>query len=149
MDFKYRKTPAKNKPKSDAKAAEEKLWKWFSLFIRLRDSDKNGNVKCFTCGVIKYFREVDCGHGIPRQHKGTKYDERNNQCQCKKCNAFEQGQQDIYAHNVDVKYGKGTWDKLLVQSRKACHRGLVDYVWMAEHYEQEAQKLAQQKGITI
>lgn len=149
MNFKYRKQPLKKKPKSDAKAAEEKLWKWFSIFIRLRDADKNGICRCFTCGRFVHWRSGDCGHGIPRQHKGTKYDERNCQFQCKKCNGFEQGQQDIFAHNVDVKYGKGTWDKLLIQSRKACHRGLVDYVWMAEHYEQEAQKLAQQKGITI
>jgi|SRR5690606_7574913 len=148
-DYKFRNAPSRIKPKSDTKIAEEKLWKWFSLYIRLRDSDKKGNARCFTCGKIKYFREGDCGHGIPRQHKSTKYDERNNQFQCKKCNAFEEGQKDIYAHNVDVRYGKGTWDTLQVLSRKTCHRGMVDYVAMAQHYEKEARKLADEKGIVL
>jgi hypothetical protein len=147
MTYIYRKTPKKGK--TELQEAEEKLWKWFSLFIRLRDSDKQGIGKCFTCGRLKHFREADCGHGIGRQYKATKYDERNNNLQCKFCNGLNEGQKDVYAHNVDVKYGKNTWDKLTVQSRGISKRGVYDYQVMAEHYEKEAKKLAEEKGIQL
>ena len=49
-----------------AKMRDDKLWKWFSIYIRLRDSDENGYGKCFTCGKIIFWKKGDCGHGIGR-----------------------------------------------------------------------------------
>src|SRR5687767_4246038 len=67
------------------------LWKVFSEYIRLRDSDDKGFCKCFTCPNIRFWNKGDCGHGIPRQYKSTKFNERNNHFQCKHCNGFEGG----------------------------------------------------------
>ena len=127
---------------------DKKLWKVFSEFIRLRDTDDKGYGKCFTCPVPKFWKEADCGHGIGRQHKATKYDERNNHLQCKKCNGFEGGQQAIYKEEVEKKYGKGTWDELVLKSRQVCKRGQVEIDVMTEYYKKEIEKLLALKQIT-
>ena len=33
-----------------------------SLYIRQKDATFDGYVKCFTCGVVKKWQEMDCGH---------------------------------------------------------------------------------------
>jgi len=127
--------------------SEDKLWKAFSEFIRLRDSDANGYAKCFTCSYHAPYKEMDCGHGIGRQHKATKYDERNNHAQCKRCNGFEGGQQAIYKEEVEKKYGAGTWDSIVLKSRQTCKRGKFEIEQMTKYYREEAKKLKELKGL--
>ena len=126
---------------------DAKLWNVFSEYIRLRDADEFGNCKCFTCGLIRHWRQVDCGHGIGRQHKSTKFDEKNNHAQCKRCNGFEGGRMDVYKQRVDERYGPGTWDALEVKSRMTCKRGKFEIDTMTEYYRQEVKKLKQLKGL--
>jgi hypothetical protein len=49
----------------------------FSEFIRLRDCDHQGTVKCFVTGDKIWWKEADAAHWRPRQHMGTRWDERN------------------------------------------------------------------------
>ena len=132
------------KNKTDAK-----LWEVFSLFIRLRDTNVDGNGKCFTCPRILYFREGDCGHGIGRQHKATKYNEFNNKFQCKKCNGFEEGRKDVFKECVDKVHGKGTWDMIQLSSRNVCKRTSFEIDAMTKYYAQEVEKLLQNKNTEI
>lgn len=125
---------------------DKKLWKVFSEYIRLRDSDENGNVKCFTCGNIRHWTKVDCGHGIGRQHKATKFHEQNNHGQCKRCNGFEGGKREVYKEEVDKRYGAGTWDKLEVQARSVCKRGQFEIDVMCEHYKKQRDILKKVKS---
>lgn len=129
------------------KAAENKLWKWFSLWIRLRDTDENGYGKCITCGRVIHYKKGDCGHGIPRQHKATKYNEMNNSLQCKPCNGFEGGKREVFKQRVDERWGPGTWDKLELMSRSVCKRGAFEYEVMATYYKGEVEKLKKMKSI--
>jgi hypothetical protein len=139
------------KPKKKANSPKDKkAWDAFSLYIRLRDADKDGICRCFTCGLHRHFRKLDCGHGIPRQHNATKFDEQNNHAQCKGCNGFEQGQREKYGIAVDKKYGVGTWDKLQIkskQSSKALNAFEIEH--FAKYYTELAHKIAKEKGITI
>lgn len=96
---------------------DKKLWKVFSEYIRLRDADEQGYCKCFTCGLIRHWKQMDCGHGIGRQHKGVKYNEKNNHAQCKKCNGFEGGMRERYKQEMDKRYGAGTWDLMELASK--------------------------------
>ena len=127
--------------------SDAKLWKIFSEFIRLRDSDSNGVAQCITCGRTASWKAFDCGHGIGRQHKATKYDERNNHAQCKKCNGFEGGQQAIYKEEVEKRYGKGTWDILILKSRQVCKRGKVEIQVMEEYYKKKVKELKAEKHL--
>ncbi len=126
---------------------DSKLWKAFSLAIRLRDVGNDGKGKCFTCPRTIHYTEGDCGHGIPRQHKSTKYHEQNNHLQCKKCNGFEGGEQVEYAKEVDRRYGVGTWDKLRIMSRQVCKRGKFEIDRMTDWYKDEIVRLKKEKGL--
>lgn len=117
------------------------LWPIFSKFIRLRDADANGYVKCFTCARRKHWKEGDAGHGIPRQHKATKYNEVNVQFQCKYCNGFQGGAREIFKENLDKKYGAGTWDKLQVASRQVCKHSKFEYDLMIDLYKSRITEL--------
>lgn len=127
---------------------EKVLWPWFSKYIRVRDAKPfTGLCTCITCGRIKRWDEGDCGHGIPRQHKATKYHEQNNHFQCKKCNGFEGGVREEYERYVDKRYGAGTWNKLLVLSRGLCKRAKFEYDVMAIHYKSEFERIKKEKNI--
>lgn len=128
-------------------ASDAKLWKVFSEYIRLRDSDEKGYGKCITCGKLCSYREADCGHGVGRIHKATKFDERNNHLQCRRCNYYGAGEQAIYKEEVEKRYGKGTWDELVLKSRQVCKRGKVEIEVMTEYYRKEVKRLKELKHI--
>jgi len=91
---------------------EETLDKWFSKFIRLRDTMTNGYVRCVTCGSIHHWKDVDNGHFQTRNHINTKYNEKNCNVQCTSCNDFGKGEQYKHGVYIDQKYGKGTSEML-------------------------------------
>lgn len=135
------------KEKKVKRVSEAMLWKIFSEFIRLRDADENGICKCFTCGVLRHWKKIDCGHGIPRQHKATKYHSWNNHAQCKHCNGFEGGMREAYKVKMDKRYGEGTWDKLLILSKKTVKLGSFEFQTMRDYFKKEVEKLKQEKRI--
>ena len=90
---------------------EKKLDRLFSKYIRL-SSSKNEICKCYTCGVMNHWKEMDAGHYITRQHKGTRWDERNVKVQCRKCNRFESGVSDEFALHLLKDYGKEVLEEL-------------------------------------
>ena len=98
--------------KSEYKLAIKSADKQFSIFIRLRDSNKQGYAKCCTCWRKKHWKKMDCGHYIKRQFLSTRWDERNCAIQCKSCNKFEQGAQDKHAEYIRKKYGQKVLDEL-------------------------------------
>lgn len=49
----------------------KRLDKVFACYIRLRDIMPNGMGKCISCGRIKPYREIDCGHFFGRTNMAT------------------------------------------------------------------------------
>jgi len=132
--------------KSISKLKKE-LDKWFSLYIRLRDS-KNGLVQCFTCGVVKHYKSgMQCGHFQSRRFMATRYDEQNCAAQCVACNMFRAGEQYRFALAVDSKYGKGTADDLQFKARQIMKFTRADYEDKISYYKSVVKKLKKEKGI--
>lgn len=77
----------------------------FSEYIRRRDSDANGYIKCISCGKIIHWKDSDCGHYINRKHNSTRYDEINCNAQCRSCNRFDEGNIQGYRRGLITKYG--------------------------------------------
>lgn len=90
----------------------------FSLYIRLRDSDKEGYGNCITCGVKKHYKDAHAGHFMSRRFPGTRWDELNVNLQCAGCNLFGSGEQYKYGIALEDKYGKGTAEKLQKKSQE-------------------------------
>lgn len=97
------------KKKSDLKKTADKYW---SIYIRMRDSDRHGMADCISCGVRKHWKEMQNGHFISRSSSSLRFDDENCNAQCVSCNMFKQGNQYAYAKGIDLKYGDGTADKL-------------------------------------
>jgi hypothetical protein len=122
---------------------------WFSRFIRLRDSDENGYCKCITCNIIQWWKSMDCGHWIKRQHNGTRFHEKNAHAQCKDCNWLKQGNDSIYEQVIIKRYGMDTRNLLKSSEHKSFHQSLMDLKLLTQIYKEKAKKLAENKGLTI
>lgn len=126
---------------------DDKLWRVFSEYIRLRDADSNGNIRCITSGKVMHWKMADAGHFIGRRHMATKFHEQNVNAQSRGANRFNSGEQFVYAKMLDKKYGAGTADKLLALSRstKKFHSFEIDA--LTEHYKKEVARLKKEKGL--
>lgn len=123
--------------------------KWFSIFIRLRDSDENGYCKCVTCENIKFWRSMDCGHWIKRRHQGARYHEKNGHGQCKRCNWDLQGNDSVYEKVIIERYGQQIRDLLKFAEHHTTKHSKLELSIIAKDFKQRALELAKSKGLTI
>ena len=133
--------------KSSDKPDDTKLWNVFSVWVRLRDADSNGMIRCITSGRIVHWKDADAGHFISRKHASTKFDEQNVHAQSRHSNRFEYGQQFEYSKAIDLKYGPGTSDRLLVKSKMTCKRGQFEIDNMLAYYTKEVARLKKEKNL--
>lgn len=130
--------------KPDLKA---KLDKIFSEFIRLRDADSNGMVGCISCMKIDHWENVDCGHFVNRGHMSTRYNEKNCNAQCRKCNRFDEGNSIGYTRGLIRKYGTQVIDELEILKHQESHLSDFDYEVLIKHYQKEVKRLREEKGL--
>ena len=120
---------------SSKKNAKIKADKYFSMYIRVRDS-KDGICKCITCGTLDSIKNMDAGHFISRRFEATRYDEKNVHAQCRKCNRFQNGNQYEHGIAIDKKYGEGTSHELYLKSKMICKRNKFDYEEISRKYRE-------------
>lgn len=120
--------------KKTIKQLEKILDSWFSIFIRLRDADKNGTVTCCTCGQKKYWRKAHCGHYIKRGHLAVRFDEKNCAAQCNFCNTKRYGEEQAHKIYINQRWGEGTAEFLKLKGRKPFKMTKDEYVEKIEHY---------------
>tara|TARA_Y100000385_G_scaffold275163_1_gene319190 strand:- start:243 stop:632 length:390 start_codon:yes stop_codon:yes gene_type:complete len=120
---------------------KKKLDKVFSEYIRQRNADHLGRVKCFTCGVEKHWKEQQAGHFQSRSHHSTRWDEVNVQVQCIKCNMFRQGEQYKFGLYLDQRFGEGTAEELEQRAKIIVKLNRVDYEEAIERYKQKIREL--------
>ena len=135
---------------NEAKANKKEgtLWKWFSLFIRLRGCPDNsqGFGPCFTGGGIDRYKNMDAGHFISRRYKNTKYDERNVHMQSVHHNRDLSGNLAVYAE----KLGPELVEELTRLSKVPAKKMPL---WEVEakiaEYRQKAKDEAYRVGVTL
>ena len=84
----------------------------YSKYIRQKDADDNGQVKCYTCDKVKHWKSIDCGHYISRRHLSSRFFEKNTKPQCKGCNIFKEGNKPVFALELIKEYGKDVLEEL-------------------------------------
>lgn len=93
----------KNKVKPlSLKSLKDKAWSLMSISVRSKHADWRGNVRCYTCGITKHWRQLQAGHFW---HGKLDFDERNIHPQCKRCNKFLRGNLDNYSMNLIEEIG--------------------------------------------
>lgn len=115
--------------------------KIFSLYVRQRDADENGIIRCISCGAFRQWRKADCGHFLKRQHMATRFDEVNCNCQCKPCNGFEQGNNVGYRIGLIKKYGLEAVEKLEGKQNNTCHMDQFMIDLIEKEYKEKCIKL--------
>ncbi|HEY0088891.1 MAG TPA: recombination protein NinG [Candidatus Lokiarchaeia archaeon] len=121
---------------------------WFSRFIRLRDSDDEGYCKCVTCNNKFWWKSMDCGHWVKRQHNGVRFHEKNCHAQCKDCNWLKQGNDSVYEKVIIERYGMGIRNLLKSAEHKAFKQSKMDLKILAQIYKEKTILLAKSKGLT-
>ncbi len=106
-----------------------------SNYIRKRD-----NYTCYTCGVKKEKRLMDCGHYIKRQYNLLRWDDRNTHCQCRQCNRFKGGMMDIYAYKLIKEYGAEILDEFNSKKDSKLFTPL-ELTTMIDHYKKLTKEL--------
>lgn len=129
--------------KSDKSKAMGRADKWFSEFIRLRDSDEHGIATCITSGRRAHWREFDCGHYLSRAKMATRYDERNCHAQSKMANRFQGGHFLEHGFRIEEKYGRGTCHSLALKAMQPCKRSIADFDAIADHYKKIVEEIKQ------
>ena len=124
---------------------KDKLDRIFSEYIRLRDSDANGYCRCISCGAVHHWRDVDCGHYVNRSHMATRFDERNCNAQCRKCNRFDEGNNIGYTKGLIAKYGDKVIDELYVKKYSISKMSKAEFEILIDHYKNEVKKLKDAK----
>jgi predicted thioredoxin/glutaredoxin len=88
----------------------------FSRWVRLSNSDKDGNVSCYTCDVTKHWTLMQNGHYIKRGNLFLRFDPRNCRVQCEGCNVYKDGNYAEYTQRLE-KERPGIVEYLLEESR--------------------------------
>lgn len=104
-----RKVSTKKKTQSQLKKLLDKV---FSEYVRRKNANENGYVKCYTCSKVLPWQEIQNGHFVSRSHLATRYEEDNTRPQCVGCNVFGGGRVAIFASRLDEELGEGTVAKL-------------------------------------
>tara|TARA_R100001460_G_scaffold66010_1_gene106391 strand:- start:1769 stop:2176 length:408 start_codon:yes stop_codon:yes gene_type:complete len=122
---------------------KKKLDAIFSKYVRLSNADKKGYVKCYTCGVKKYWEKdgMQAGHFMSRKHTATRFDERNVKPQCYSCNCHFYGRQFVFGKNLDKEFGEGTADALLLKSKQTQKNTVIDLQELIELYSNKLDNL--------
>lgn len=131
-------------PKSSLKTRLDTV---FAMFIRLRDAMPNGMFRCISCGRLLPFDQSDCGHYINRQHMATRFNEKNCNAQCRKCNRFDEGNIQGYRRGLIAKYGEPTI--LMLEAMKNQINKISDFEYraMIDYYRKEVKRLKKEKQI--
>lgn len=117
---------------------KKKLWDIFSKVIRMRDADENGYVKCISCEKIDHYKNMDCGHYLPKSLGLSIYFEETNVApQCTHCNRFRHGNQPKYALALIEKYGPDILGELDKKQRNLRQIKSWEYEELIEKYKKE------------
>lgn len=140
--FNFPKRPPKV---SDKQKIIRKLDDLFSEYIRIRNCDEEGNVKCITCGDGHHWTDVDCGHFVKRGNMTTRWHIQNSGEQCRLCNSTHDGKEDDHAEYIDRTYGPGTADQLRRLGKGEAHFSERELQSMYEELKSEVKALKLEK----
>ncbi|MFA5377658.1 MAG: recombination protein NinG [Dehalococcoidia bacterium] len=136
-----RKKPTRKRSKTTKAKLIAKLDAVFSEFIRLRDSDTNGNCKCCTCSTVKPWREMHAGHYVGRGAMNTRFEEQNVHAQCCGCNTFHEGRKPEYTIFLQEWYGESIIGKLVSAGHITKKWAPIELEALIAHYKGEVARM--------
>ena len=140
--YKYKRSGKKHPAKDTA-------WKWFSLYIRLRDclatTGSAAACKCITCGNIVPYEQLDSGHAIPGRHNAVLFDELLVYGQCRGCNQGGGGERQAFKSFLVALHGVAWYEMKEQGAKKTVLITDEEFRLLGEHYRKAYHAL--EKGI--
>ena len=122
--------------RSKLQRLKSNLWIVFSQYIRKRDMDGMGYIKCISCGKKDIFEHMDAGHYIPKTYGLSIYfHEKNVHPQCTGCNRFRRGNLTAYAIALRKRYGESILEELDALKHQSRKFSVSDYEELIEKYK--------------
>ena len=84
---------------------------------------------------------------MSRACMSTRWDEKNVQFQCKRCNGFRSGEQYKFSKELDKLYGEGTAEELLIASKQTRKFSRDELEALYHHYKRKVDELKSTKGL--
>ena len=129
------------------KKTKARLDFWFKRFIRLRDST-DGIGQCISCGAFKMFgtEQWQAGHYIKSTYLALRWDEKNVNGQCKKCNHYLSGNEANYSIGLKQKYGESVIDYLHMKKHNKTAYDINIMNILIREYKDKCKQLEQNNG---
>lgn len=141
----------KQKKKETPSKLKKRLWNTFSKYIRIRDAisqyDDIQYVDCCTCGQTKEIKNIDAGHFIPAGScNKLRFEEKNVHAQCRRCNSYFSGEQDLYAQFIENTYGKDELKRLRKERWETKKDSIIELRQMIKLYKKKLKNLTDEYG---
>jgi hypothetical protein len=127
------------------KITKQKVWDMFSKYIRLKYSDKDGFVICYTCGTKKFWKKMQAGHGLSGRGNSILFDEEIVRPQCPQCNIFMHGNPDVFHMKLIKEFGEYFFERKLREKNTVKKFTQSELRELYEHYSKEVEKLLEVK----
>ena len=108
----------------------------FSVHIRKKYADADGNTACYTCGKILPWQHIQNGHFVSRQYLATRWNEDNCRPQCWGCNGYGNGKPLDFEENLKRELGEEHVEKMKASRHQILK---LDRHWYAEQIEKYKQ----------
>lgn len=104
----------KRKPRlKSLPSLKKSCWKLLSEWIRRKDADEDGCVRCYTCNERMQWRDAHAGHFVPGRTGSVLLNPEVIRVQCPQCNIFRGGNYHAFTLRMLDEVGRARVDELL------------------------------------
>lgn len=134
--------------KPSTKTLKKKAWREFSIFIRTRDADDHGMVRCITCPTVAHWKLMQAGHFLRGRLNANLFDKRGCWAQCYACNIGRDGNVVEYYEVMLSTFGRETIKELKAQNQITHKWGPTELQAIYEFYKSlnDLNPLVHEKG---
>ena len=122
----------------------------FSLLMRATEADKNGVVKCCTCGKRMPWKgtgEAHWGHWQSRGFNGVRFNPVNGGVQCRVCNTYLEGRKEDMKKYLIQRYGETEVLRIEAFSRISTKITNLELEAMAAKFREQAKAIIKEKNL--
>jgi len=125
----------------------ERLDRVYSQYIRLKDADMSGYVRCYCCGVSIFWKEAQNGHYMNRRYTNTRFFDENCKPCCYDCNINLNGNLKEYEKHLVKDYGEEITYTLRIMASTYMKYSKNELEGLIRHYRKEVKRLKKEKGL--
>jgi hypothetical protein len=126
---------AKRKKLRTLKSLKAEADKVFSIYIRQRGMDEGGTNTCCSCGALKHWKDLQCGHFVSRVYLSTRWLPLNCHPQCSACNVLRRGNAIGYAQFMLKAYGYDIFDNLIKRRNMKFKPDRYNYEYIIQRFK--------------